>query len=272
MKNLTKFSATGFWVACAFLLPSCLHAQRISDFKAAYSLMTIKTATLENIGNLEVDFYRHNLELEVGLGQSFIGLTYQYATKEHKTGKIGNTFGKTEDGAMLTAGHNHILSHHFRLDGYGRMRIWGDTEPGQALYATETEGRLKLVAFDHDGAAMLAGRAVFPSAYLGANVNKFGRVQGLVGVGVWWNGIGIYLAGLNAFNGVNEVLKPGKDADKIFAYLKNRGASLAVTYEYRDFLLWARQNHAYKNGGHDFTFGMQYQHFFHKRRVSDEKM
>ncbi|NUO79308.1 hypothetical protein HUU05_04465 [candidate division KSB1 bacterium] len=254
------------------LFPNDLHAQRVSDFKAAYSLMTIKQATLEKVGTLEVDFYRHNLEMEVGLGQSFVGLTYQYATKKHHTNKIGNTFGNTEDGLMLTAGYNHIFSKHFRLDGNGRIRIWGDTKPQQALYATETDCRLKLVVFDEDGVAMLAGAPVFPSGYLGTNVNRYGRVQGLLGAGIWWKGLGLHLAGYNAFNGVNEVLKPGTNADNIFANLKNRGASLAVTYEFYDFLLWVRQNHAFHNGGHDRTFSLQYQHFFQKQRMNDGKM
>ncbi len=261
-----RILAYGFWIS-AVILPDCLQAQRISDFKAAYSMMRIKEATLEKVGTLDVDFYRHNFEMELGLGQGFVGFTYQYATKKQNTNKLGNTFGNTEDGVMLTAGYNFILSNSLRLDSRGRLRIWGDTKPAQALYATETDCRSSLVAFDQDGMMMLNGKAVFPSAYLGVNVNKYGRVQGLAGAGVWWNGIGLHLDGLNAFNGVNEALNPGKDVDKIFAQLKNRGASLALSYEVQDFLLRVRQNRAFKNGGHDLTFSAQYQHFFQKQRT-----
>jgi hypothetical protein len=102
-------------------------------------------------------------------------------------------------------------------------------------------------------------------------VNKFGRVQGLAGAGVWWNKIGIYLTGFAAFNGVNEALNPGKDDDKIFANLKNSGVSLGMTYEFYDFMLWVRQNRALKNGGHDFTVSLQYQHFFPQGRPSENK-
>jgi hypothetical protein len=126
---------------------------------------------------------------------------------------------------------------------------------------------LKLVLSDPDGAGAFLYGAVFPSADVGVNVNKFGRVQGLAGAGIWWNGIGLDFAGLNAFNGVNEALNPGKDGDKIFANLKNRGVSLGLTYEFHNFMIRVRQNYALKNGGHDLTFSLQYQNFFLKRRI-----
>jgi hypothetical protein len=253
------------------ILPTYLQAQRISDLKLRYSLMTIKEATLEKVGSLEVDFYRHNFDVELGLGQAFLGFTYQYATTDKGTKKIGNTFGKVEDGLMLTAGYNFILSNRLRLDSYGRVGIWGDTNYAQALYATETDLRLRLVLFDLDGAAVVSHKAVFPSGQAGVNINKFGRVQGIAGAGLWWNNIGAYLTGFTAFNGVNEALNPGKDKDKIFANLKNSGVSLGVTYEFYDFMLWVRQNRALKNGGHDFTVSLQYQHFFPKERPSENK-
>ncbi|MGZ7212474.1 hypothetical protein ACXWOF_10105, partial [Streptococcus pyogenes] len=77
--------------------------------------------------------------------------------------------------------------------------------------------------------------------------------------------------GFTAFNGVEEPLNPGKDADKRFANLKNRGVTLEVTYEFRGFMIWLRQNRALKNGGNDLTFTLQYQRFFQKRRKLDAK-
>jgi len=254
------------------LLPIHLHAQRISDIKVRYSRLSIKEATLEKVGTLDVDFYRHNFDVEVGVGQAFVGLTYQYATKKKNTTKLGNTFGTTEDGMMLTAGYNYIFSNKLRLDTYGRLRIWGDTNSAQALYATETDIRLNLIMFDLDGLAIISNKAVFPSYQVGMNVNKFGRVQGIAGAGLWWNGIGVYLTGFKAFNGVNEALNPGKDADKIFANLKNAGLTFGMTYEFHEFLVWLRQNYAFKNGGHDLTLSLQYQHFFPGRRRSDNKL
>jgi hypothetical protein len=271
--HLIVFRRAMVWIfaSIGIILPTHLQAQRISDLKMRYSLMTIKKATLEKVGNLKVDFYRQNFEVELGVGQAFMGFTYQYATKDKGTGKIGNTFGIAEDGLMLTAGYNFILSNHLRLDSYGRLGIWGDTNYAQALYATDTDLRLSLVLSDLDGAAIISHKAIFPSGQVGVNVNKFGRVQGIAGAGLWWNRCGLYLTGFKAFNGVNEPLNPGKDADKIFANLKNSGVSLGVTYEFYDFMLWVRQNRALQNGGNDFTVSLQYQHFFPKGRPRANK-
>jgi hypothetical protein len=226
----------------------------------------ITEAKLENVGALEVDFYRHYLDFELGLGQAFVGMTYQYATKEKHTSKIGNTFGKVEDGAMLTAGYNHILSDRFRLESFGRVRIWGETNYAQALHATDTDLRINLVIFEADGLPLISHRPLFPSAQLGVNVNKFGRIQGVVGASMWWNGAGLSLAGFKAFNGVVDALNPGDDADKIFANLKNSGVTLGVTYEFHDFLIWLKHNYAIMNAGNDLMLSLQYQHFFRKRR------
>ncbi len=253
-------------LACFVLPSSALLAQRISDVKLRYSGTIITRAKLENVGTLAVDFYRHNFDAEIGLGQAFIGLTYQYATKEKHTRKLGNDFGKVEAGGMLAAGYNFIFSERFRLETFGRARIWGKTNYAQALHATDTDFRLNLVMFAPGGVAMIGARPLFPSAQIGVNVNKFGRVQGLAGAGTWWNNCGLYLTAFQAFNGVTEALNPGEDADKIFANLKNAGVTFGVTYEYRDFLIWLKQNYALMNGGNDLTLSLQYQHFFQKRR------
>lgn len=266
--SLFRFLHTLLCLTAAFCLmrPSPSHAQHFSDFKLRYSLMSIERATLKSLGSFDLDFYRHNFEAEIGLGQAFFGLTYQYATKEKQTGKFGNSLGKIEDGIMLTGGYNFIFSKHIRLDTYGRLGIWGDTNPAHALYATETDLRMQLILFDVDGAGHISGKAIFPSAYAGMNITQYGRVQALGGLAFWWNGFGLHADGYYAFNGVQKILKPGKDADKIFAHLKNSGLGAGMSYEFRDFQLWAHRNFALQNGGHDFTAGLQYQHFFSGRR------
>lgn len=259
------------FAAFCSMWPRPIRAQHFSDFKLRYSLMSIEQATLQGIGSLDLDFYRHNLETEIGLGQAFIGLTYQYATKEKQTGKFGNSLGKIEDGLMLTAGYNFIFSNQLRLDTYGRAGIWGNTNPAQALYATETDLRIKLILFDVDGTGLLSRKAIFPSAHIGTNVNQYGRVQALGGFALWWNGFGLQADGFYAFNGVEDVFNPGKDGDKIFAHLKNSGVGAGIMYEFHDLQLWVRQNLALQNGGHDFTASLQYQHFFSARRPSHGK-
>ncbi|MGH7491383.1 MAG: hypothetical protein ACREOO_03200 [bacterium] len=266
MKIFPRFPNRGLMITFGIFLPFVLSAQRLSDIKVRYSGTTITKAKLKNVGTLPVDFYRHNFDLELGVGQGFVGLTYQYATKEKNTRKIANTFGRVEDGLMLTAGYNFVLSDHLRLDTYGRAGIWGETNYAQALYATDTDLQLNLVMFSPDGLALFGRHPVFHSLQAGANVNKFGRVQGLAGGGLWWNGFGLYLSAFQAFNGVVDPLHPGDDADKVFANLKNSGVSMGATYEYRGFLLWFKRNYAVMNGGNDLMLSLQYQRFFQKRR------
>lgn len=244
-----------------------LRGQHISDFKVRYSGTAITEAKLENVGTLPVDFYRQNLEVEIGLGQTFVGATYQYATKKKHSKKIGNKFGKVEDGVMLTAGYNHILSDRLRLETQGRLEIWGNTDPAHALHAAETDLRMNVVMFDADGSALLGQNPLFPSMQAGLNVNKYGRVQVTAGAGLWWSGLGFHLAGYQALNGVTEALNPGNDADKVFANLKNSGISLGLTYEVGGFQVLLKHNYAIMNGGNDLTMSLQYQHFFrHNRR------
>jgi hypothetical protein len=266
MTILSKMPNAGLMAAVCLFLPFALHAQRISDVKVRSSATTITKAKIKNVGTLPVDFYRYNLDFELGLGQGFVGFTYQYATKEKFTGKIGNTFGRMEDGVMLTTGYNFILSEHVRLDTYGRLGVWGKTNYAQALHATDTDLQMSFVMFAPDGIATMSRRPLFPSLQAGVNVNKFGRVQGLAGAGLWWRGLGIYVSAFQAFNGVADPLHPGDDADKVFANLKNSGVSLGATYEFWSFLLGLKHNYAIMNGGNDLMLSLQYQRFFQKKR------
>lgn len=50
-------------------LTPALRGQHISDFKMRYSGTAITEAKLANVGTLPVDFYRQNLEMEVGFGR-----------------------------------------------------------------------------------------------------------------------------------------------------------------------------------------------------------
>jgi len=263
---LPRFPHLGLLFVAGLCLPLAVPAQHLSDVKVRYSGSSITEAKLKNIGRLPVDFYRHNFELELGVGQGFVGFTYQYATKEKHTGKFGNSFGRAEDGLMLTAGYNLILTQNLRLNTYGRAGVAGNTNYAQALYATDTDLELQLVLSDPDGMGMWRRRPIFPSLQAGMNLNKFGRVQGIAGGGIWWNGLGVYLTAFQALNGVVDVLHPGTDADKIFANLKNSGVSLGASYQYRDLLIWLKRNYAIMNGGNDLMLSLQYQHFFQKRR------
>ena len=127
--NAHHKSFKAFLLCVIVAFTPALRGQHISDLKMRYSGTAITEAKLENVGTLPVDFYRQNLEVEVGLGQTFVGMSYQYATKKKHSQKPGNKFGKVEDGAMLTAGYNHIFSDRVRFETQGRVEIWGDTKP-----------------------------------------------------------------------------------------------------------------------------------------------
>ena len=222
------------------------------DLKIEYSLMKITTAKVGGVTRTPT-FYRHNAVLELGLGQATFGVVYQHAAKDKKT-----VPGKVENGVMLTAGYDLILSSTFRLEAFGRLGITSGNDPAQPLYATDTDLRLNLVTFTRDGVAVIRQKAVFPSLYSGLVINKYGRIQAIGGAGVWWNYFGFYVTGLHAFNGVKDPFNPGSDADITFANLQNSGVSFQLSYEFRDITFNLKRNHAIKNGGNDLTFSLQY--------------
>ena len=133
------------------------------DLKIEYSLMKITTAKVGGVTRTPT-FYRHNAVLELGLGQATFGVVYQHAAKDKKT-----VPGKVENGVMLTAGYDLILSSTFRLEAFGRLGITSGNDPAQPLYATDTDLRLNLVTFTRDG-----GKS--PSA--GKSASKVKRAKG----------------------------------------------------------------------------------------------
>ncbi len=198
-------------------------------------------------------FYRHNTVLELGLGQAVFGVVYQYAAKNNKT-----VSGKVENGVMLTAGYDLILSNAFRLEAFSKLGLTSGNDPSQPLYASDTDLRLNLVTFTRDGVAVIGQKAVFPSSYIGMVINKYGRLQTIGGVGVWWNYFGFYITGFHAFNGVGDPFNPGNDLDIRFANLQNRGVSFELSYEFRDITFNLKRNYAIKNSGNDLTFSLHY--------------
>ena len=235
---------------------SDLQGQLIDDVMIQYSLMNITEAKVG--GQIKKPhFYRHNIQLEFGKGQTTFGMIFQRATKDAKT-----VPGVPENGVMLTAGYDFILSKMFRIQASGRFGITSGNNPGQPLYATDTDFRVNVVVFNTDGTVPLFNKPVFPSSYAGVVVNKYGRVQAIAGAGVWWHYFGFYATGYNALNGVADPFNPGSEADRKWANLQNRGMSLELTYEFGNFKLGVKQNLGFKNSGNDFMGSLQYRHFF----------
>lgn len=241
-------------VLCLGLAPA-VRAQWVDDVLVRYSRMAIQDVTLAQ-GRMDVAFFRHNLDVAVGRGPVTLGLTYQLTD----TGTPGQ--GTPEQGLMLTGSYGRLLSHRLRLEARGRLGLTPGIDYGQPLYATDTDLNVNLVAFHPEGVMLLRRRPVYPSAYVGGIVNRFGRWQGIGGAGAWWNQVGLYLTAFYAFNGVADPSQPGPDAAHAFAKLQNAGISGSVSYEWQGFLLGLRRNWALRNGGNDLTLTLQYRHFF----------
>ena len=226
--------------------------------------LTIDVSTME-ISKVELGgddkfphFFRNNLALIAGRGRATFGLVYQYATKTRETAA-----GAQEHGLMVAAGYDWYLRHNLRLEAVARVGVTGSNEY-QPLYAEDTDVRANFVWFDADGFGLVKSKSLYPSAYGGTIVNRFGRVQAIGGAGVWWNGIGIYATAFHSFNGDNAIRGP-EDARPInFANLENGGVSLSLSYQWRDLEFVAKRNFELRNGGNDFTFGIRVRRFFNQ--------
>ena len=234
-----------------------LFAQWVDDVAIWYTGMQITETRLgpQSIRH-EEELYRHNLGLTFGVGARTYGFVVQKAVRGD-----GASSGENETGIMLTSGHNQILSNHFRLEIFGRVGV-SQTNAGQSLYSADTDLRINLVAFHPDGWGPIDFQSVFPSGYAGIIANKYGRVQGIVGVGSWWNECGVYVTGFHAFNGVNDPNNPGRDTDITYANLSNSGFSAEFTYHFLNFNIGLKKNFPIKNAGNDITLTLQQRLFF----------
>lgn len=245
----------------AVVVPCPGAAQMLDDVTVRYSTMVITASTI-HVDRFEPHLYRHTVAVEIGRGPATLGLLFQATDRGHVPEGVDFFYSKPEQGLMLTAGYDAPLSGWLRLEGYGRLGLTRGHDFGQPLYATDTDLRLNLVAFDLDGGGLFRDRPYFRSGYVGVVVNRFGRVQGLAGAGVWWQGLGAYLTGFYAVNGVRDPLHPGRQADRAYARLQNAGISLSLSYEVGPVTLGLKRNVPLLNGSTDVSFSLQYRHFF----------
>ncbi len=273
----------------AFLLGAPpLHAQIADDVTVSYVLMDISRARLSGagLGNIDlgdidtdpvtpgvqgfdVSFTRQFFDVSFGRGPFTFGATYQRTTKRDSD-TLPLVLAKSENGLMLTGSYDHLLSLLWRVESFARVGVLGSDE-SQALYAEDTDLRVNVVRYWPDGKWLLGDRPVYPSAYVGGIVNKYGRVQGIVGGGAWWKGIGLYATGYHALNGVDEPLTESFDgtdaADYQFAALSNSGVSGTIRGEWGPFTLSLRQNWGLRNAGDDLTFSASYRMPFGRDEV-----
>ncbi len=223
----------------------------IDDLSARYSMMRITEVKLGDSIRTPV-FDRHNLSLDLGIRQWTIGLQYQRTSKQAST-----EAGTPEHGLMLTAGYSDTINSWLLFEGFARIALTPNTDESQPLYGTDTDLRLKLVAFDSDGWGG-PEHPICPSFYAGTIVNRFGRTQLIAGLGLWWRGVSGYVTGLYSLNGVKD---PTVTPDpNMFANLQNAFITLSAGYDLEindtarvHFEL--RRNIALRNSGND-TLGM----------------
>ncbi|MEM1247289.1 MAG: hypothetical protein AAGA81_19740 [Acidobacteriota bacterium] len=215
------------------------------DLTIESSLMRISKAELDGDEKTPT-IYRSFMHAVVGRGPSTLGLLYQYTTRG---GDFGG--GDPENGLMLTASHDFHLNNFSRLELNARVGLTS-TDVYQPLFATDTDLRANLVLFDSVGKGYYGGYSVFPSAYIGTQINSFGRVQGLIGGGAWWKQFGVYLTGFHAFNGDDAT------GERInFADLDNAGISLTTMARLGRFEVELKRNFIIRNGGNDLTFSVR---------------
>ena len=246
--NQTFIRAAIAWTALCSLgaaSPSLGEAW-FDDLTFSSAVMRISHAELDGDDKTPT-IYRDFLEVSAGRGRSSFGLLYQYTTRG---GGFGG--GKPESGLMLTASHDFILSTNTRLELFGRLGLTS-TDVYQPLFATDSDIRANLVFFDRDGFGYVKGHSFFPSAYVGTVINSWGRVQGLVGAGTWWNRYGLYLTGFHAFNG-----DEARGERINFAELDNAGVSLTALVRLGRYELELKRNFVIRNGGNDLTFMFRY--------------
>jgi hypothetical protein len=231
-------------------------AGELDDLTLRVEHMRIQTAQVGGT-EVEIDFLRTTVGLEVGFGPTAVGWIYQDA----RNGDPDHP-AKDQTGMMLTARYDWVLNARWQLESFARLAVPGDDDESQPLYATDTDLMLKLIRSSPEGVASWRGSPVHPSASIGTIINEYGRVQLLAAAGLWWRGFGTYISGFSALNGVENPMDPGNDAEIAFANLQNRGITASLSYEFLGWEVALRRNTGITNSGNDWTIAMSYRALF----------
>lgn len=231
-----------------------VQAQGVDDLTIHYEGMVV-TDIQERKEVVRTPFYRHSLMVQLGRGAWSAGLIGALT-------RGTSSYGPDEEGLMVTAGYGRLLSDKLRVETFGRVGVTKGHRFGSPLYATDTDLRVNLVGFLPDGWGWLQDRPLYPSAYAGVIVNRYGRVQFVGGSGIWWNQWNVYLTGFTAVNGVDNPLKTNRNADIAFANLKNAGFSISASRGIGPLTVGLRHNIPIRHGGYDTTLTLTYQRFF----------
>ena len=234
-----------------------LMAQAIDDLTIGYDLMHISMVRFrDGTTNRSASLGRHFIRMEFGKGPLTFGAVYQIARGEG----LG---AKDDEGLMIVGSYEHILSNTLKAKIQSRVGISPGVDYGNILYPTDTDIQGYLGYYAPDGTGFIGNHRLFPSGYGGLSVNRFGRVQAIVGAGTWWNHFNLYLTGFYSFNGVVDIRQPKPDqADKAYIYLKNRGISANLSYYLGEWIVGVRHNFPVANSGNEWVFSLQHTLYF----------
>ena len=197
----------------------------------------------------EAGMLRQTLALELGWGDFGVGVRLHDAESLVRT-----VPGESEFGVMLTGAYSPVLTNYLRLELNTRIGLThGSSNPGQPLFATDTDLRVRLVAFDPVG-LRIGSERLFLSGHLGGNLNWVGRTQASVGGGLWWRQLGLYVTAFQTLVGV-DVQDLGNSVPRnAFARLRASELSVAFSWDIRlsqtdELQLEIRQGVPLENGG-----------------------
>lgn len=253
-----KRSCRSLILVFAFLLsPAVARASFADDLVVGYDGLYISGAV---IGGQDADLglLRQTLWAELGVGDFGVGMT-AVGAHDVKNGALDPEYG-----LMLTGRWGPVLADFLRLDSFLRVGLtheWSD--PASALFATDTDLRLGLVAFDPVGVGTM-GSAVFFSGHAGGRINWRGKAQLLGGAGAWWRQLGIYATLFWTLNGPSQ---PSPTEEAFWARVDDAGLTVSLSWDLelpseQSLRIAARYNHPIRNAGRDLGLTLTWRFAF----------
>ncbi|MEM1128692.1 MAG: hypothetical protein AAGI71_18760 [Bacteroidota bacterium] len=236
-------------------------AQVVDDLTLVVERTAASQAQIGSDEDIDIDFMRYLIALTAGRGPVSVGLTYA-DTDNRGSSRLPRSLGLSDQSLVLSATYTRPLRWYARLETKGYLRLISRSSEGLQVKSVYSHVQTNAVFYHPDGMGWLRGAPLFPSAYAGSIVNEFGRVQGLVGAGAWWKGLGVYGVGFYSFNGFTSPRDESLLAERTFGFLRDAGINVSASYMWRTLKLEVRRNLPFRNGTNDLTVKLEYRHFF----------
>ncbi|MEM1127717.1 MAG: hypothetical protein AAGI71_13780 [Bacteroidota bacterium] len=209
----------------------------------------------------DIDFTWQRAAVTAGRGPFSLGLTYLRAENQGSS-MVPLWLIRGEESWVIDVAYTRPLSWNTRLETTGNLVLSSDTFIDAPRLKSFSRVQANVVFYHPDGMGWLRGAPLFPSSYVGTIVNELGRVQGLVGAGTWWKGLGIYGVGFYSFNGIEDPWHPNDNPDSAIGFLQDAGVNLSASYTWRNLKLEVLRNIPLRRGAQDLNVTLQYRHFF----------